>query len=52
LSRHNGNWHVNTELPHRFPSREACEAFFVAYAKDVRYQPDAKFTHECEQSRK
>jgi hypothetical protein len=39
---------IRSPLPHRFPSLEACEAFYVEYAKEARYPADAKVTHACE----
>ena len=39
---------IRSPLPHRFPSLEACEAFYVEYAKEARYPADAKVTCECE----
>ena len=33
--------HIRSEVPHRFPSLEACEAFYVEYAKEARYPADA-----------
>jgi hypothetical protein len=44
----NTYWHVNKELPYRFPTLTGCQAYFAEYAKNLRVPNDARLTYECE----